>query len=48
MEKAEKIILGGNGLLSKRPKRFLSIGWPTIIHILDLIKYNKRGLLLSK
>jgi len=28
-KKAEKIIPGGNGLLSKRPKRFLSSGWPT-------------------
>ena len=28
-KKAEKIIPGGNGLLSKRPKRFLPIGWPT-------------------
>ncbi len=27
-EKAEKIIPGGNGLLSKRPKRFLISGWP--------------------
>ena len=28
-KKAEKIIPGGNGLLSKRPKRFLFSGWPT-------------------
>jgi glutamate-1-semialdehyde aminotransferase len=27
-KKAEKIIPGGNGLLSKRPKRFLPKGWP--------------------
>lgn len=28
-EKAKKIIPGGNGLLSKRPERFLPNGWPT-------------------
>tara|TARA_B100000686_G_scaffold187572_1_gene194312 strand:- start:2712 stop:4007 length:1296 start_codon:yes stop_codon:yes gene_type:complete len=28
-KKAEKIIPGGNGLLSKRPLRFLPNGWPT-------------------
>ena len=27
--KAIKIIPGGNGLLSKRPNRFLPDGWPT-------------------
>ena len=27
-KKAEKIIPGGNGLLSKRPQRFLPSGWP--------------------
>ena len=27
-EKAKKIIPGGNGLLSKRPERFLPNGWP--------------------
>ena len=27
--KAKKIIPGGNGLLSKRPERFLPNGWPT-------------------
>jgi len=27
-KRAEKIIPGGNGLLSKRPKRFLPEGWP--------------------
>ena len=26
--KARKIIPGGNGLLSKRPERFLPNGWP--------------------
>ena len=28
-KKAKKIIPGGNGLLSKRPERFLPDGWPT-------------------
>ncbi len=28
-QKASKIIPGGNGLLSKRPERFLPDGWPT-------------------
>ena len=28
-KKAIKIIPGGNGLLSKRPNRFLPEGWPT-------------------
>jgi len=28
-DKAKKIIPGGNGLLSKRPERFLPDGWPT-------------------
>ncbi len=41
-KKARKIIPGGNGLLSKRPERFLPDGWPTYfkkakgIHIWDL------------
>ena len=39
---AKKIIPGGNGLLSKRPERFLPDGWPTYftkskgIHLWDL------------
>ena len=28
-KKAKKLIPGGNGLLSKRPDRFLPDGWPT-------------------
>ncbi len=45
-EKAKKIIPGGNGLLSKRPERFLPNGWPTYfkkasgVYIWDL--NNKR------
>ena len=41
---ANKIIPGGNGLLSKRPKRFTPDGWPTYyskakgIYIWDLNK----------
>ena len=41
-EKAKKIIPGGNGLLSKRPERFLPNGWPIYfkkafgVHIWDL------------
>ena len=30
--KSLKIIPGGNGLLSKRPERFLPDGWPTYFY----------------
>ena len=52
-EKAKKIIPGGNGLLSKRPERFVPYNWPTYfsrakgINVWDLknIKYIDMSLM---
>jgi len=52
-KQAQKIIPGGNGLLSKRPERFLMNDWPTYfskakgIEIWDLnnIKYTDMSLM---
>ena len=44
-KKALKVIPGGNGLLSKRPDRFLGEGWPTYFNKakgINLWDLNKR------